>query len=1285
MFQEKKQPKMDVQYLYILLPYIKKFNKYCGLGVRNTSFGLQTDRHCKLLRCTLRCVGRPLCPFVCSIIINNNGEGHIIVTNTTIRHPRGKKIARPMREPVRSILKKQFADGASVYRIYQDRLKKRTIEERRGNNYDTVGKTRSVLRKIKSEGLMESLLDPDADKGLDRLREQYHNEINVDGRVQGAIQHVSRYPSQVIVFTESSIRLYDTLLKQKNTVLSWDATGSVIQEKQNTHRLLYYELSITLPGIVSDDSIVPVTFMISDSHGLVDIIHWMHLFKYNYNQVFVGKKFPQPAVVLSDRAQVFLLAAIQIWNNETMKDFLNRSYRIVNGEGKKADFRKTNIHACLSHVLLDSRKMVNKLLGESLRDLAMWSIAVLINTSTWCEFKSNWELICVVFLEIHCGDDHIHKENQDALLNKIIKIRSDPNIVVAIKSCDGLPDENVDECHGFDVYDFSDGHGDNGDNDDNNMIQSNFRSQKSIRKKIVVDEEQETNSTDSAFKTTINEIFSHTLSACNLSNEDMSGKNCHGILKWFKYLVKYFMPTLPIWSNLLLGKRISLVHTISKSTVYSFEGDLTRHRRKIVRSFERIISQTPEQRTTAISERRMGILKRTQLGNRVHIRLDVLLSILIPDMLTMIDEYTRNLTVYCSASQNNDESNSSMVLDDRRLKPVEEHWRETRNKRGHGHYTKCPEQPVFSDLVSSLLASRNDVNADLKLPAITPIWLNIAVGLILSTINNFDLHLSIPSPSSESSNSLSPLDIVISFIEDWLSSTQRDNRKTLAAKIPFPLKIDDINGLAQRSTYILEHILLPLLPCHLIVDKIYSCKTCEFTMSKRDLIGYIPINIFGAGLQLEHDLYSYFAPVTSDLPCPLCGDLTIRHIEVIQWPYVLVLNINESSKNIKFRKPPGTLSLVRFSSWLSIEYPSSSVYDLVSFSSIIRSGSNEIMVRATKIKKSWSTSMNKRLIGCGEVLKRLYANSRILVFECVQMKSKTNFVHAINRCSFHIPPIFDNDPSTCKSFRASCLTIETNKKCVHLNDVLVANIKTHFSCNSCHRSSDSATIVKEQVYIFKSTVKGKLIGYPVTFDLQNINNSEQSCVNCNHPIKNIQMEVLKQVFLKCPSVLVKLGDRNTQPKIIFDSELELTDVDDITYCYTAASILLISRYSDTISVIKRIGSDYIQYSGEKFSESSVLSYSKMADLFDISSTNLIFYYQIHAFTPLQKSFHKLRNSDPSNFLSTLYPSYDDYGCTILMKCIQTKALEKRTLQKGPSTIQYSKLFPRRNLSILSSI
>ena len=239
--------------------------KYSYFGVRNADHNL-------LLRCTLYCVGRPTCSFSSSIIVVNIGNCHMIVTNGTIRHTRSNKLSHPSREPTRSLLKARFTNGASVFRVYNGQLQRGSIEERQAFNYDATGKSRSILRKIKSEPAVQSLLSSDVDESISRLREKFQHGVNADDKVPGAIQQICKYPCQIIVFTESSIRLFDTLLSYKNVVLSWDATGSVIQDKKNSPRLLYYELSITLPGLVSEDSIVPITFMFSNAHSLVNIL-----------------------------------------------------------------------------------------------------------------------------------------------------------------------------------------------------------------------------------------------------------------------------------------------------------------------------------------------------------------------------------------------------------------------------------------------------------------------------------------------------------------------------------------------------------------------------------------------------------------------------------------------------------------------------------------------------------------------------------------------------------------------------------------------------------------------------------------------------------------------------------------------------------------------------------------------------------------------------------------------------------------------------------------------------
>lgn len=85
----------------------------------------------------------------------------------------------------------------------------------------------------------------------------------------------------------------------------------------------------------------------------------------------------------------------------------------------------------------------------------MWSIALLINTSMWNEFMKNWKLICLVFLQLHFGGEHLNEQNQDSLLEKISKIKSDPNTLEGMKAAEN-DDEEGQEVHYSDAYDFHD-------------------------------------------------------------------------------------------------------------------------------------------------------------------------------------------------------------------------------------------------------------------------------------------------------------------------------------------------------------------------------------------------------------------------------------------------------------------------------------------------------------------------------------------------------------------------------------------------------------------------------------------------------------------------------------------------------------------------------------------------------------------------------------------------------------------------------------------------------------
>lgn len=340
-------------------------------------------------------------------------------------------------------------------------------------------------------------------------------------------------------------------------------------------------------------------------------------------------------------------------------------------------------------------------------------------------------------------------------------------------------------------------------------------------------------------------------------------------------------------------------------------------------------------------------------------------------MLTIVDEYANIFFSPVTTSQRPSSCDASLS-ETRRLKPIEERWRQNSSRRDHGFYSQAPDEPILTDLVSSLLATRCNVNENLKLPSVEPDWFNTAIRLLLSVQNHSDT----PRFVLPADNDCPLLSTVATFIDDWsLSSTHNSQRKT-SVNINFPLPIDQMTTLRERSNFILERMLVPLLPCQMVVDTIFSCKSCQSVRKKTSSINSIPVNIVRSGLHLEHEIHSFFAPTLSDMPCMSCGKSCVRHIEVVQWPPIVIINVNDIHRNIKFRRPPGIISLAQFSNWLAISYLSASVYELVCFNSIVRSGAHEAMVQITKTKKSWSTNVNKRLIGEGEQLRRLYANSR---------------------------------------------------------------------------------------------------------------------------------------------------------------------------------------------------------------------------------------------------------------------------------------------------------------------
>ena len=360
------------------------------------------------------------------------------------------------------------------------------------------------------------------------------------------------------------------------------------------------------------------------------------------------------------------------------------------------------------------------------------------------------------------------------------------------------------------------------------------------------------------------------------------------------------------------------------------------------------------------------------LGDTVHIRLDVLLSIIIPDMLSMIEEFSNALHSYTTSSfEEMDTDNPVIILSERRMKPVQENWNKPTNKRNSGHYAKAPDESTITELMATLIAPVNNLNEKLRLPTVTPSWINIAISLLLST-QTYGTHFN--RPPTLSSESPITVDLIRNFLDEWSTSAAQN---IASSRVNFDIPTsEEPKDLDQQSVYIMEQILTPLLDCEIFGYKVYTCPSCKGEVKMRTTIRCIPVTISRTGLHIERDLLGFFGATTSDILCSTCNQPTIRHIEVTKWPQVLMINIIHRAASFQYRKVPSIVSLAQFSNWIAIGTPSSTLYDLITFNSVVRVGEKSNMVRVTKSKQSWITSANKKRIGHGEQLRRLYGHSR---------------------------------------------------------------------------------------------------------------------------------------------------------------------------------------------------------------------------------------------------------------------------------------------------------------------
>ncbi|CAF4455987.1 unnamed protein product, partial [Rotaria sp. Silwood2] len=907
----------------------------------------------------------------------------------------------------------------------------------------------------------------------------------------------------------------------------------------------------------------------SESQTLHTVTNWLTAFKESYKKVcctyflkhvFSHKKdtFPKPAVILSDRAQILLQSALRVFNDENYQEFLARAYRIVTHQAIQNDLSKTIIHACLSHFMLDMRKRVNKYLHGDIRELAMWCIALLVNTNTWVDMKENWRLICEVFINYSTNETVIFKQHYSILLSRISQITNDPNSSAAINQSKEIVSESID------VFEFDD------DIENDNLDHNVFDSKRTMEKMKQLNRSYSHRT--SVNKSCYEKNIKSTLSSSTL---DEAAKS---VRQWLAYFNQHCIPTVAIWSNLLLG-------------------NLSRHVTSSIRAFDNLLLNKHDQRTNAISERRMSIVKRTQLGTQTYMRSDVVLQILVQDMQKFIENFSLSYLASTFDDNNNERSQQ-------RLKELKENWGK-KNRRGSGFYAKKPDKSIMNNLQYALISSSTTINDGLSIPDL-PVSnrLNVTIGMLISIKS---IRESAASPLTVST----PLpNDILSFINRWKSSSNRAQSQKQTSKeqiqllnAPFHIPINVPLDCNEQINFILHKILLEIIDSSIPAIKIFTCMSCKFTIHTRFNMNYIPLNMVEGKYHLREQLNSYFGGFISDHICDKCSTSMSRHIKLLECPSVIILHISciDISSTI-LRKPPNAIFFQPFLEKFNIGCTSSSIYDVVAFISIMPNTDNKLVL-ATKIKQRWRISSMPKRIGNGEKLCKLFANSRLIILERLRT-CNSNFIYAIAQCcSVRINDSTENNIKACETLNAAIKIIESQTSFYNLKLILSSNYTTYYQCQKCRCSSSSLSTTNKCISIYERYIDhSEVYAIPLTWQ----DTLDLYCSVCNDKTNNVILPTHSQVHHQYPTILMFYSSRTTL-RAVQDLCIELGD--DNTrdkYAYRPISVLLIDEYN-SISVIKL---EKLQaYCSNPYKKTTTLSDDSINDLFHTAQKTIIFLQQ----------------------------------------------------------------------------
>ncbi|KAL2081754.1 hypothetical protein ACEWY4_023607 [Coilia grayii] len=415
----------------VIVEKLKISNPYYVIMFRNHSFSIAKTRkrHTPFLTINGYCA-------------HNSCEMKVKITMTEVQalecnvlykgkilHAADKLLARPFRAQERATLAESLQQSA--YNLYNNLLGTAYPKSLAAQNRSAIGTNPSVLRKIKWE---QSFIDRNEVVSLQMLKEKlYQNDLN-NRHIKGFIQLIQVSPLKVICFTEGGIRLWHDMVK--TTCAYWDATGGFVDSKLTQKRILFYEIVLSTPSAPFLST--PIACMITEQHTQNSLEHFLRTVREYEMKVFGTNS--QPIQINSDRSVVLLNSSLKVLNSESMQNYLQRCWRIVNGLANDNDFKLTTLRTCKSHLMKQASELCKK--QYSIKDsrymVGMYMFSLLVNSKNIQEICSIVYDVCIVL-----GSVSISKAVEESI-NKIkySVLKLNTNVTPAVADDDSVAEDS---------------------------------------------------------------------------------------------------------------------------------------------------------------------------------------------------------------------------------------------------------------------------------------------------------------------------------------------------------------------------------------------------------------------------------------------------------------------------------------------------------------------------------------------------------------------------------------------------------------------------------------------------------------------------------------------------------------------------------------------------------------------------------------------------------------------------------------------------------------------------